>query len=532
MNDSIGIFIADDNKLALDALKLSIPWGNDGMTLVGTAENGPDAIKGIKASNPDIILMDIQMPGCDGLKVIEECEDKDNPRIYILISAYDNFEFAKKGIELGVKDYLLKPVDDAELLKTLKKNVAKVHEIKGRIRLYNQSREQYIEKVKESEEERSKRILLNVLNGNTGEVQFLEDYMNKDSHCCGYELMLICKDELDNNEQNKDISKFVEYERKCLDTISGTRDKKYISVWLKEGIVVLMGFKGLNLKREYDIYAFGFASQLNVLNVKDDHNIFIGISNFFEHCIDIPKALKQASFACESRFFMENKNVIHYGSMESKSVSNEYMLSVRLQELYKAFDKPELFMKSLEEYIDLICEYGNNDVDYIRNIFMHIAIMLSTVAKGKFPSDENIKSIEKIMSEVKVNTSLNSLTDWIINYAGYITELLDNKDLMPASSQTRKALDYINCHYMEHLSLKEVADACMVSESYMCRLLKSDTGETFVNILNKVRIQKAIELLKEGEMKVYEIAEVVGFSNYAYFYQMFKKVTGATPTNY
>ncbi|MBQ8956005.1 MAG: helix-turn-helix transcriptional regulator, partial [Lachnospiraceae bacterium] len=92
--------------------------------------------------------------------------------------------------------------------------------------------------------------------------------------------------------------------------------------------------------------------------------------------------------------------------------------------------------------------------------------------------------------------------------------------------------EYINCHYMEHISLKDTADECGVSESYLCRNLKIDTGETFVNLLNKIRIQKAIELLKEKNLKVYEIAEVVGYSNYAYFYQMFKKVTGCTPTEY
>lgn len=85
---------------------------------------------------------------------------------------------------------------------------------------------------------------------------------------------------------------------------------------------------------------------------------------------------------------------------------------------------------------------------------------------------------------------------------------------------------------MEHIGLSDAAADAGISESHLCRLLRSETGETFVNILNKIRIQKALELIQSGGYKVYEVAETVGFSNYAYFYQIFKKITGRAPTEY
>ena len=84
---------------------------------------------------------------------------------------------------------------------------------------------------------------------------------------------------------------------------------------------------------------------------------------------------------------------------------------------------------------------------------------------------------------------------------------------------------------MEHIGLSDAAADAGISESHLCRLLKNETGETFVNILNKIRIQKALELIRSGGYKVYEVAETVGFSNYAYFYQIFKKITGRAPTD-
>ena len=85
---------------------------------------------------------------------------------------------------------------------------------------------------------------------------------------------------------------------------------------------------------------------------------------------------------------------------------------------------------------------------------------------------------------------------------------------------------------MENITLCDVAEDAGISEIHLCRVLKKETGESFVNILNKIRIQKAQKLLQKGDLKVYEIAEIVGFSNYAYFYQVFKKITGCSPKEY
>lgn len=100
------------------------------------------------------------------------------------------------------------------------------------------------------------------------------------------------------------------------------------------------------------------------------------------------------------------------------------------------------------------------------------------------------------------------------------------------SQQTKKILDYLNEHYTEQISLQDVADYMGVSGTHVSRLIKNDIGETFITLLNKIRIKESIRLLRSGGYKVYEIAEMVGYSNYAYFYQIFKKHTGVSPKDY
>ena len=176
-------------------------------------------------------------------------------------------------------------------------------------------------------------------------------------------------------------------------------------------------------------------------------------------------------------------------------------------------------------------DYGY-DAEYVKNLFVQTAMMMTCIAAEKNPSAQGMKDIDSILEEVRGINSIHEIFSWLSGYAGELVRLSQGETGERLSPVSRRAMDYLNQHYMEHLSLLDVAEAAGVSESHLCRSLKNDTGETFVNLLNKIRIQKAIRLLKEGDYKVYEIAGIVGFRNYAYFYQLFKRITGFPPTDF
>lgn len=124
------IFIADDNELARQALKKSINWDKLDCELCGEASNGNEALDSIKKELPDIVLMDIKMPGLSGMDVITQTIDLDKKIIYIMVTAYDDFEFMRKGMQIGVFDYILKPISDDELQDVLEKAVGCVRNMK------------------------------------------------------------------------------------------------------------------------------------------------------------------------------------------------------------------------------------------------------------------------------------------------------------------------------------------------------------------------------------------------------------------
>ena len=126
--------------------------------------------------------------------------------------------------------------------------------------------------------------------------------------------------------------------------------------------------------------------------------------------------------------------------------------------------------------------------------------------------------------------SLQNAFQWMMDFAEKIEKNGDIRNQL--SLQTKKILDYLNEHYAEQISLQDVADYMSVSGTHVSRLLKNDIGETFITLLNKIRVKESMRLLRSGNYKVYEIAEMVGYSNYAYFYQIFKKHTGISPKDY
>ena len=492
-------------------MQTTIPWKEWGYELVACAENGAQAWEKIKRYRPDIVILDIHMPGMSGLDLASELQKLPEKPLIILLSAYDRFAYAKTGLRLGVFDYLLKPLDNDELKLVLDKASRELQKTSQESeRLWRRA---WCEK-----------LLMESTGGSAASAVMLEGYLKERWHPYGYALLLARKQnecELEFEDFWPAMGELLKRERiGCLN--AQTRD----------GSLILLGFQTLRLVRDYDMEALHVANEIVRGGQRAGLQLSIGISNYAERLSDPQKQYDEAKFALESRFFLENKSVIHYQSVMSKSVRNEYLLSRKLQELYRAANRsPEEFTECLDAFIDLLEQDDRYDAEYVRAIFAQIAFQISCVLDRCSPGDRQIKTMATIQEEVQRIGRLQDLIAWIRAYAGSCRERT-KQETAPASAQTRRVLDYLNTHFMEHVTLKDAAQEAGISEGHLCRLLKNETGETFVNILNKIRIQNALQLLKSGSYKVYEVADRVGFNNYAYFYQVFKKITGTSPTDY
>lgn len=516
------VFAADDNHLTIQALRASVPWETWGFELIGDAENGIDAKEQIALLHPDIALLDINMPGMTGLEVARQLLDKKENTLFIFLTAYDEFSYAQEALKMEAIDYLLKPLHNEDLKKALEHAAEKLEKQKQSVLLRD--------KLRFDDQNWIGRLLQDGISGMKRSIMELEAILKREWRPVGYELLLLGAVEILSSEK---IDQLTECNKRCLMSLEAFYQFRFTYARLKEGMLILLGFQEVRTVRDYDLSTLKVANRLTEVCKENDADVFVGISDFAKGSLEIlPKLYDEVIFAAGSRFFLENKAVVHYNSITSKSVRNEYTLSRKMQDMFHVlYTDPQAFKSLLEEFITLIHSEDCYDVDFIKNIFTQIAFTISSSMQERNNTEYPIKSMEIILEDMRKIDSMQSMVSYIRQYTEQTVGQIRQESSM-VSGQGRKVLDYLNAHYMENITLKDAADAAGVSESHLCRILKKETGDSFVNILNKIRVKNAQKLLQKGDLKVYEIAEIVGFSNYAYFYQVFKKITGYSPKEY
>lgn len=356
----IKILVADDNPLTLQSLQTTVPWKEWGYELTACAKNGNEAWEKISRYHPDIVILDIHMPGMNGLEVASLIQNLQERPVVILLSAYDEFTYAKKGIRLGVFDYLLKPLDNGELKMVLDKAAQFLEKESHR---NNQTwRKDWCEK-----------LLMEGLSGGLDAAQTLGAYLSEQWHPYGYSLILLQRQ--DGSKKN------FEAFRTEISDILRNEPVQHLIVEVKDGSVILLGFTSLRLVRDYDLEALYFANIIVERAKACALRLFAGISNYTEKPERLENMYEEAKFAAESRFFLENKSVIHYQSVMSRSVHNEYLMSRKMQDIFLALSQKNVdgFLDCLDAFIELLQQDKRYDTEYVRTIFSQIAFSVSSM---------------------------------------------------------------------------------------------------------------------------------------------------------
>ncbi|MDO4297925.1 MAG: response regulator, partial [Lachnospiraceae bacterium] len=194
------VFIADDNQLSRKALVTVVSWERYRCTVVGEADNGTDALEQIRLLRPDIVLLDIRMPGLTGLEVVRELKKEQPDCICIMITAYDDFLLIQQGVKLGVFDYILKPVVSAEMEDVMKRAVEEIGRREARTSELEELRtsiRQYCSEIEEHSSEIMRKLFNDGINGYVESVRKLKEMLLERGIFHDYELMLIVPGEKD-----------------------------------------------------------------------------------------------------------------------------------------------------------------------------------------------------------------------------------------------------------------------------------------------------------------------------------------------
>lgn len=530
------ILLVDDEILVRDAIRENIDWGKLDCELIGDCENGKQAVEFVKTHEVDIVLTDILMPYMDGMELSHFLHDNYPDILIVIFSGFGEFEYAKKAIQYNVSEYMLKPVTAMELTKVIENMKEKLDSRKKEQRKMESLTQVSQDYHKNANVIRSK--ALDCLVKCTRDVQVSLDELERMGitfQAASYRVAVFDIDTYSDMYQ-MDMDKQQESALMAF-VLFNVGDE--IVVQEKAGVVYQEGnnrvciiFAG-NRTKEFSesIHRICHEIQKKVKEVIGLETS-IGIGSWVRSPHELIYSYRLAAKAIDYRYLLGGNLLF---DMEEKKTDNSIFLINDLEiltESIKSGDRKlmEKTLGQIETEIKSALVEKSYACIYLQQVIRAIGNTCQSLSEEPEKIIAQREALLKAVTEQRMFSQAAALVE---KYAQEVFDALQELNSSNGQRQGMLAMDYIQKNYMDPcLSLNSICSYLNISTSYFSTIFKEMTGETFIEVLTRVRMEKAKELLENTTMKNYEIAEKVGFSDPHYFGISFKKITGKTPTEY
>lgn len=539
MSNMLKVLIVDDDAVSRTVLKTMIHWENAGFYIMEDAHNGNHAVQLIEKETPDIVITDINMPGLNGIGLIEHLE-KNFPQISIIaLSAYDDFDYVRQSMKNGAMDYVLKHRLDAPFLLNI------LNTARSSIHSYRNERDRQSDIDKELTTSKAvlrQTFIRKLLEGSLSNVEEITGRLRALDMKLDTENLMVTIAEIDDFRllEEKFSSQEVDVVLHTFMEIS----KEILKDWEKSVIVHMakgkfaMIFSLGPLKSTMYIYN----TMYTILNrmrseIKKHLNITVcfGVSKVCTELTKLPQAYNYAETLLRDKFY-KGKNSIFIESTPHKKDESFFCLDIKDEKaIYAALKNQD--DKEVKSRLDDIFGKISSMRLGSKSTQMICAELINIV--NKICKDTGIEIAKLYTAEdipynlIQKYETLMDIKAWVVNLYDKLISMLKLMKLESGLSNiTKKAVEYIHRNYSSDFSLKDVADFAGASSSYISRLFKEECGIGFAEYLNHVRVEQAKQCIENGELKLKEIVSSVGFNNYNYFFKVFREVTGMTPLEY
>ena len=532
-------FLAEDEIVVRENIKKMVPWEQYGFELVGEASDGEMALPLIKKLKPDLLITDIKMPFMDGLTLCKVVK-KELPDIKIVIlSGYDDFNYAKEAIGIGVEDYLLKPITKNAFLERLCEIRSRYEHEKSQREYY----EQFHREMQEYEQNSSRDFFEGLISGtmDMGEMYERADKLGLDIVAEAYNILIFTLES--ENAAAGQSETYSEWEARALEKIEGLFADHSYAMLFRNNVFSY----GVLVKEQKDNPGKNTRDCVeSIREILSDAPAgqpwFIAAGEPVERLSNMKHSYNTAAQTYARRYLYDG-HILYYRDLKEEELTKDdgrYLKKVDIN----AMD-PAIIQKFLGS--GLKEETGN----FVRDYFHAI---------GKEPMTSMV-----FRSYVILNVRFSVLS--FLNRMGYCASALEESDTEDALEQggasmeaamayaenmlqkaieirdensgnknrdiLENSIEYIKTHYMdENMSLNAVAQVANISANHFSALFSQNIGQTFIEYLTGIRMEHAKELLRCTGKRASEIALEVGYKDSHYFSYLFKKTQGMTPSDY
>ena len=526
------ILIADDESIAIDALKYIITNNFGEECMIETATSGRKVIEQAEYFRPDIIFMDINMPGINGIEAMREINRSNNNIIFIVVSAFVKFDYAKDAIDIGVLDYINKPVDKEVIISTLKKAMRKVDEFKNR-RSEDLATKEKLEIVTPIIENG---FIYSMIYQNLQGAEFenFKTLLGIEEEE-GYIMSVQFGEISESNDMSNPIGTGVRLQKDypAIKDVIKSHFNCCVGAMMGNTILLFVPVSSYNDDEEYDM-------RISIIEEarKMSHDLRRMFNARFRVGIGAIHKLSELSSsyneAMRSLAYNNADTVVHVNDMPILSnYEDDYPLEIE-HELFKSVEEGNINRSTYyaKEFFDWMKEKHSQNVMDVKLKVLEFVLRAEKIGfdSGGMVYRFNMRS--EYLDTVMKTEGYDGLYDWFVEkITGVCHNILTKKEESTVDI-IKKVRIYVEQNYAKDLILDDVSKEMQISPYYFSKLFKKKTGNTFIEYLTSVRMEKAKELLRNSDMSMKEICVEVGYADANYFSRTFKKNVGVTPSEY
>lgn len=513
------VLVVEDEALIAEGIKFLIERMAPECHVIGLAYDGLQGYEKAMELKPHIILTDIRMPECDGIEMVRRLKEAGNPARFIILSGYADFKYAKSAITLGVEDYITKPVEEEELFSVLKRSCNSIWE--------SMKKNDSVLKMEHSMKEYVLKDILDLSGGDLEKKKSSLDRLGFPVMCKCYGCIVL---DYGGGEKRETGESFYPLAAELADQYFHFSKSRLVIPYSASMAVVILAFDG-----EVDYKCLLNAAGKFRLKLAETAGLPLsGGAGLIHHRIEeIRESFEEARCALNYKMIKGFDSIISY------------------EEIRRITAPPKLIepedVKKLESCIDRMDDQGCRQTieEIFRKVEKHLTVndlqllSLNLVLMGvrKMPFMQlqlneylgrNILSLENIS---KFQT-IEQLKNWIVNTIKSMNELMLKENLPEKQDVIAKAKEYIDKNFNKKISLNDISERFYINPYYFSQLFKRKTGETYHNYITELRIARAKRLLEETNLNIYEVCEMVGYSDTNHFNKMFERKTGLKPSEY
>lgn len=515
------MMIADDEALERRAFQTIVKKDIEEISEVIEAQNGNDAVEKAIAHKPDIIVMDVKMPGISGIEAIKRIQAGGIDAHFIVLTAYDDFNYIQEALKMGVDDYLLKPSRRIKIVDALTKilDIIKAERKKAGL---NKTMLKKIEKIRPTVE--NQLVSLMMFDGAAGlEIKSCMDFLGI-NEIEGYVLIV----SLDSDKKADDnTSKYI-LNKEVYDYLFGIMHEKTM-------VAVGMPYSGNITMIVFDKTHRVEQELTDMLKLQFDRSFSVGVGSEFEDRLQMERSYYQALQALRSALFGSDDMVTFSESPGISDYKLRFLAGKEevLVQRFKTLNKVEC-IDTIDEMFLWIFKNLSIDFTVAKNYVMGVvALIIKTAASmlvGKNTEEQLLG--RDYYGEISIINDLWKLKKWFEQTVEEIIESVRDVQSIKMTRVIAQAKEYIDSHFADDLTLERISTELCISQTYFSRLFKLETGQSFVDYLTEMRLEKAKSLLKTEEMSIKQVCFEVGFNDPNYFSKVFKRSVGVTPGEY